>query len=95
MHVNVTGIDGNPTSLQKLLGNMKSNSTGEKHVNFSRYPCANNGEIQVIIAQNSCSFYRGIASKYYRKYLHLLQSKSFAVAAIVLRKFTNFFSSNI
>ena len=38
--------------------------------------------MHVNIAQNSCIFYRGIGFKSYRKFLQLLQSKSFALTAI-------------
>jgi hypothetical protein len=34
MHINLTGIIGNLISLPKLLGSMKSISTGKKHVNI-------------------------------------------------------------
>ena len=54
MHINVTGgIAGSLTYLQKLSGNMKSNSTGKMHANVARFSYQIYGEIQVTIAENS------------------------------------------
>ena len=47
MHINVTGIAGTLTYLQKLSGNMKSNSTGKMHVNIARFSYKIDGEIKV------------------------------------------------
>ena len=52
MYVNQTGITGNLKYMPELQGNMKSNSTGKKHVNINRYLYKNDGECKQILQGN-------------------------------------------